>query len=57
MSSSGGNAGIAVAYAGMQFGIPVTVFIPTSSHPIFLEVLKNLDATINIEGDVSDTAH
>jgi L-serine/L-threonine ammonia-lyase len=36
VASSGGNAGIAVAYCGMKLNIPVTVFIPESSNPVFI---------------------
>jgi len=31
VSSSGGNAGIAVAYAGRQLGVPVTVVVPETT--------------------------
>ena len=31
VSSSGGNAGLAVAYAGRQLGVPVTVVVPEST--------------------------
>src|SRR5579875_1224346 len=31
ISSSGGNAGIAVAYAGRQLGLPVSVVVPEST--------------------------
>jgi L-serine/L-threonine ammonia-lyase len=33
VSSSGGNAGIAVAYAGRQLSIPVTVVAPETTTP------------------------
>lgn len=33
ISSSGGNAGIAAAYAGAQLGIPVLVFVPETTTP------------------------
>ncbi len=31
ISSSGGNAGIAVAYAGRKLGMPVTVVVPETT--------------------------
>ena len=31
ISSSGGNAGIAVAYAGKTLGVPVTVVVPETT--------------------------
>lgn len=57
VSSSGGNAGVAVAYAGRHLSIPVTVFIPKTSHPIFIQALKGLNAKVVIEGDVWDETH
>lgn len=57
VSSSGGNAGIAVAYAGKKLGIPVTVFIPTTSHQIYIDALKAYGAEVNVVGDVWDDTH
>ena len=31
ISSSGGNAGLAVAYAGRKLGVPVTVVVPLTT--------------------------
>lgn len=36
VSSSGGNAGLAVAYAGQRMGMPVTVVLPEST-PAFVK--------------------
>ncbi len=57
VSSSGGNAGYAVAYAGKKLGIPVTVFVPKTTNPIFLQHLMLEGADIKIHGDVWDEAH
>lgn len=57
MASSGGNAGIAVAYAGMRLGIPTTIYIPTTSHPVYIEMIKHYKATVVVAGDVWDEAH
>lgn len=50
ISSSGGNAGMAVAYAGRKLGIPVTVVVPqtTSSHAI--DILKLEQAEVIVYG-------
>jgi L-serine/L-threonine ammonia-lyase len=50
ISSSGGNAGLAVAYAGRKLGIPVTVVVPltTSEHAKRLIALE--DAEIIVHG-------
>lgn len=57
ISSSGGNAGYAVAYAGKKLGARVTVFVPTTTNPIFLKQLELENAVIHIKGDVWDEAH
>ncbi|KTD23458.1 L-threonine dehydratase biosynthetic IlvA [Legionella lansingensis] len=57
VASSGGNAGIAVAYAGMKLGIPTTVFIPTSSHQIYVNEIQSYGAQVIVEGAVWDDAH
>ncbi len=57
VSSSGGNAGIAVAYAGRMLGAKVDVFVPESSHPIFINAINAQGATVHIKGSVWDEAH
>jgi L-serine/L-threonine ammonia-lyase len=54
VSSSGGNAGYSVAYAGKKLGIPVTVFVPQTTHQIFIDALRSLDAEVNVVGKVWD---
>ena len=48
VSSSGGNAGMAVAYAGRQLGIPVVVVVPetTSQRAIALLRLENAEVIV-----------
>jgi L-serine/L-threonine ammonia-lyase len=43
VSSSGGNAGIAVAYAGRRLGVPVTVVVPETT-------TEKAKALLNLEG-------
>ncbi|KTC86656.1 pyridoxal-phosphate dependent enzyme [Legionella brunensis] len=57
VASSGGNAGVAVAYAGMKLGIPTTVFIPCTSNPIYINEIKSYGAQVIISGNVWDEAH
>lgn len=57
VASSGGNAGVAVAYCGMKLGVPTTVFIPKSSNPLFIDAIKSYSATVVIAGKVWDEAH
>ncbi len=57
VSSSGGNAGVAVAYAGRMLGANVNVFVPESSHLIFINAIKAQGANVHIKGKVWDEAH
>lgn len=57
VASSGGNAGVAVAYCGMKLKVPTTVFIPSSSHPVYIEAMKTYGAKVIVAGTVWDEAH
>lgn len=57
VASSGGNAGISVAYCGKHLGIPTTVFIPSTSRQIFIDEIKLYGAQVIVAGDVWDDAH
>ncbi|MDI1352230.1 MAG: pyridoxal-phosphate dependent enzyme [bacterium] len=57
VASSGGNAGVAVAYCGMKLGVPTTVFIPSSSPPIYINAIKSYGAKVIVAGSVWDEAH
>lgn len=57
VASSGGNAGISVAYCGKMLNIPTTVFIPSTSHQLFIDEIKSYGATVIVAGDVWDEAH
>ena len=57
ISSSGGNAGIAVAYAGRLLGTKVTVIVPSTTS---LEVCQRIaleGADVQIHGSVWNEAH
>jgi L-serine/L-threonine ammonia-lyase len=51
VSSSGGNAGNAVATVGQKLGLPVDVFVPTTTMPMMIEKLKKRSANVFIGGD------
>ncbi len=51
VSSSGGNAGLAVAYAGRRLGVPVLVVVPTSSTARARELLAAEGAVVTVHGD------
>ena len=54
LSSSGGNAGLAVAYVGRAWKVPVTVALPVSSPDSVARQLKNLGARVLMEGAAWD---
>lgn len=51
VSSSGGNAGLAVAYSGRRLKIPVKVVIPTSSAKFMVEKIQREGAEVIIHGE------
>ncbi|KAI0562757.1 serine dehydratase [Gracilaria domingensis] len=56
VSSSGGNAGAAVAYAGKQLGIRVTIVVPESTPEFMKERLRGEGAEVVVHGSVWDIA-
>jgi len=50
VSSSGGNAGLAVAYAGRRLGVPVTVVVPETTSARARELLRLEDAEVVVHG-------
>lgn len=51
VSSSGGNAGIAVAYAGEQLSIPVTVVVPETTTEHAKALIRQYNAEVVVHGD------
>jgi L-serine/L-threonine ammonia-lyase len=50
LSSSGGNAGIAVAYAGRRLGLPVVVYVPNSTSERAKALIRQEGAQIVVHG-------
>ena len=50
VSSSGGNAGLAVAYAGRRLGMPVVVVVPQTTTPRALDLLRQEGAEVIVHG-------
>ncbi|KPM58194.1 serine dehydratase [Pseudomonas putida] len=50
ISSSGGNAGLAVAYAGRKLGVPVTVVVPETTTDRAKQLLRLEDAKVVVHG-------
>ena len=56
ISSSGGNAGYAAAYAGRKLGVETTVFVPTTTPPDSIRKIESQGARVRVTGDVWDEA-
>jgi L-serine/L-threonine ammonia-lyase len=56
VSSSGGNAGCAAAYAGRQLGIQTTVFVPETTPPDARRKIASQGAEVKVVGSVWDEA-
>uniref|UniRef100_A0A8C0TQX9 L-serine deaminase n=1 Tax=Canis lupus familiaris TaxID=9615 RepID=A0A8C0TQX9_CANLF len=54
--SSGGNAGIAAAYAARKLGIPATIVLPEGTSPQVVKRLQGEGAEVQLTGKVWDEA-
>lgn len=55
--ASGGNAGLATAYAGWKMGIQTTVVVPTTTNPFMRAKIAALGATVKVFGDAWNDAN
>jgi threonine dehydratase len=51
VAASGGNHGVAIAYAAHRLGIPAKIFVPTVSAPAKMERIRQLGADLVVSGD------
>jgi threonine dehydratase len=51
VAASGGNHGVAVAYAAHRLGIPAKIYVPTVSSPAKIERIRQLGADLVVVGD------
>jgi threonine dehydratase len=51
VAASGGNHGIAVAFAARRLGIPAKIFVPTVSSPEKVSRIRGLGADVVVTGD------
>ncbi|RLZ11099.1 pyridoxal-phosphate dependent enzyme [Acinetobacter sp. 2JN-4] len=51
ISSSGGNAGISVAYMGKALNIPVTVIVPKTTSQKAIDLMLQQDAEVIVQGE------
>jgi len=50
IAASGGNHGLAVAYAARVLGQRAEIFVPEIAHPVKIEALKQQGATVHVTG-------
>ena len=51
VAASGGNHGVAVAYAAAQLGIPARIFVPTVASPAKIDRIRRCGAELTVTGD------
>ena len=51
IAASGGNHGVAVAYAARRLGVPAAVFVPTIAGPAKLQRIRDFGAEAVVTGD------
>ena len=51
VAASGGNHGVAVAYAAHRLGVPARIFVPTVSAPAKMERIRQLGAELVVTGE------
>jgi threonine dehydratase len=56
VAASGGNHGVAVAYAAMRVGCPARIFLPSVSSPAKVERIRAYGAELCMAGDSYDEA-
>ncbi|HEY7544308.1 MAG TPA: threonine/serine dehydratase [Blastocatellia bacterium] len=52
VAASGGNHGVAVAYAAMKLGVPARIFLPSVSSPSKIERIRQYGADLVVSGDL-----
>jgi threonine dehydratase len=57
VTASGGNHGLAVAYAGWAAGVPATIFLPRSVAPDKLAKFARWGARVEVSGEVWDDSN
>ena len=57
VAASGGNAGLAVAYAARELGLTAEIVVPTSSPQVKVRRLRGLGAAVTVEGNFYPDAY
>lgn len=55
--ASGGNAGLATAYAGKQLGVTVTIIVPNTTKALAIAKIEALGATVKVFGSAWDESN
>lgn len=55
--ASGGNAGMAAAYAARKMGVPATIIVPSSTPQLVVQRLQDHGVAVKIVGEVWDDAN
>lgn len=55
--ASGGNAGLAVAYAGRKLGLPVTIVVPKTTSQRAIDAIEKEKASVCVNGESYQEAH
>jgi threonine dehydratase len=51
VAASGGNHGVALAYAAHRLGVPAKIFVPTISAPVKIDAIHSLGADVVVVGE------
>ncbi len=51
VAASGGNAGLAVAYAAREFGLPARVYVPATAPAVKVAKLRQFGAAVELAGE------
>lgn len=57
VGASTGNHGQSIAFAGRQFGVPVTIFVPNGANPLKVRAMERLGADVRFAEDDFSSCH
>ncbi len=57
VAASGGNAGLAIAYAAREFGVAARVYVPVTAPAVKVAKLRELGAAVELVGEKYADAH
>ncbi len=57
IASSGGNAGLAIAFVAKKLGAEIKIIVPKTTSEFMIQKIRNLEVEVEIHGNVWDEAH